>query len=326
MAVSMQSPIPNYGNFGQTIASSADSAANRISTAIQNERDRQHKSDMLDKTIQHQTDMHKIDTAVKTSITIGTAEPFQDVLGNYIGTEWGKRIDSTIKNNQESGVSNIDTYNQLSSVYNPDLRSIQNKAFDYTDKGQEGIDVLSHVQNRIDDENIGHSIKQEEYKQELTDTRDPWLPYISDAMSSYSPIPWHWEILGGHEDAPNYWNPKWASDKIPEGMSYTDYRQYLEQGGDLLKDIPDGYFDGDRWISREEAIATELGYDYNAIPPSVVSQYKLGGKQSNLSDADLSNKEEVASIIDELNRMYPNQFGGSTDPATLYQLLFMGGK
>ena len=159
MAVSMQTPIPTYGNFGTTIADSINKKAGRVHDAEMQQNKINSVEGMHADSLEQQATEHRIDSAIRTGIAL---DDFSGLgLEEYYGPSY---VDAANLNLKENNGDPIKTYNDLtngSSNNSNNLnfgRTLNRENFDITvDKGEEHALISNAIAGtEIDIENRAH--------------------------------------------------------------------------------------------------------------------------------------------------------------------------
>jgi hypothetical protein len=108
MAVSMQTPIPSYGNFGQTISNSVNQAAGRVHDAKMQQERINSAQTMQDKNLAHNSKIHNIDSKIKIGVASGNFSGLG--LENDMGNDWLNQANANIQSNPNA----TENYNNLS--------------------------------------------------------------------------------------------------------------------------------------------------------------------------------------------------------------------
>ena len=108
MAVSMQTPIPSYGNFGQTISNSINQAAGRVHDAKMQQERINSTEKMHADTLAHNERVHNMDTKIKIGVATGDMSGMG--LESDLGFDWVNQANANIKSNPNAS----ENYNNLS--------------------------------------------------------------------------------------------------------------------------------------------------------------------------------------------------------------------
>ena len=108
MAVSMQTPLPSYGNFGQTISNSINQAAGRVHDAKMQQERINSTEKMHADTLAHNERVHNMDTKIKIGVATGDMSGMG--LESDLGFDWVNQANANIKSNPNAS----ENYNNLS--------------------------------------------------------------------------------------------------------------------------------------------------------------------------------------------------------------------
>ena len=104
LQVSMQTPIPNYGNFGATVSSNVQNNLSRLSN------EKMHQD-----SINANLKMHKTDSLLKASISHGSILPeLQQDLG--INSMNASILDTALTNAKAGGSSDASIFNDIKGI------------------------------------------------------------------------------------------------------------------------------------------------------------------------------------------------------------------
>lgn len=143
MAVSMQTPIPNYGNFGQTIASAATARAQRQSTELMQLRDLNEKARQFDNQLELNTKIFEVDaqnTLERLDADMNNYWNYQEDMNdlnltneteNYFDRKQIDEEQRLIANNLVKNYNTFETeVNNLKNLHNKEWNETSNRAHD----------------------------------------------------------------------------------------------------------------------------------------------------------------------------------------------------
>jgi len=158
MAVSMQTPIPSYGNFGQTISNSVNQAASRVHDAKMQQERINSAEKMQDTALAHNARLHNIDSKIKIGIASGNFSGLG--LENDMGNDWLSQANANIQSNPNvaENYNNLSVNDQKIDLGRPTLAGAeQERSFGVQDemndllKAESGY--LKAKDNRINERN-----------------------------------------------------------------------------------------------------------------------------------------------------------------------------
>jgi hypothetical protein len=159
MAVSMQTPIPSYGNFGQTISNSINQAASRVHDAKMQQERINSAEKMQDTALAHNARLHNIDSKIKIGIASGNFSGLG--LENDMGNDWLSQANANIQSNPNAAenYNNLSVNDQKIDLGRPTLAGAeQQRSFGARDEMKDLMNVSTgykmdkdaEVQNRRD--------------------------------------------------------------------------------------------------------------------------------------------------------------------------------
>ena len=276
MAVSMQTPIPSYGNFGQTISNSINQAAGRVHDAKMQQERINSAEKMQDKNLAHNAKIHNIDTKIKIGVASGNFAGLG--LENDMGNDWLSQANANIQSNPNAAekYNNLSVNDQKIDLGRPTLAGAeQQRSFGARDEVRDLMNVSTGYKEDVDAE---------------VQNREDFINEMANESKFFT--------------AP--WNDNWGTGNMRmqlASMFFNPFSGYSDDQWGYEKLYGDIY---DKTNARDNKTILEDQYDRVGVDPRNLN-YTEGALLNRQIQNNLINPtapSEVMEMIESMNQVY----------------------
>jgi hypothetical protein len=290
MAVSMQTPIPSYGNFGQTISNSINQAAGRVHDAKMQQERINSAEKMQDKNLAHNARIHNIDTKIKIGVASGNFAGLG--LENDMGNDWLSQANANIQSNPNAAenYNNLSVNDQKIDLERPTLAGAeQQRNFGARDEVRDLMNVSTGYKEDVDAE---------------VQNREDFINEMANESKFFT--------------AP--WNDNWGTGNLRmqlASMFFNPFSGYSDDQWGYEKLYGDIY---DKTIARDNKTILEDQYDRVGVDPRNLN-YTEGALLNRQIQNNLINPTAPSEIMEMIESMNQGYGDNTVDPMNLIDLI-----